>query len=140
MQLFLTDGRYHREPLPCEARREWCEGILAAAADAADADWVWCDDFLRSGGPVGRQAMGGGSCCRRARAARACALRSRVCRAAKEPPPGARPLSSSNHQDAPVMTRGAPSGPCIPLPPAQEGRRVGRVVRAPGRGGLPLLG
>lgn len=57
VDLILTDGRYHREPLPCSTRRSWCEAVLAKLA-RGHADWAWCEDFLRGGD------SGGGSCCR----------------------------------------------------------------------------
>ena len=28
MDVFLLDGRYHRDALPCEMRRDWCQMLI----------------------------------------------------------------------------------------------------------------
>jgi hypothetical protein len=45
VDVFLLDGRYHREPLPCETRRAYCEQLIlplyaggGATALGLDAD------------------------------------------------------------------------------------------------------
>ena len=60
LDLILLDGRYHREPLPCEARAAWCRGVLSQGDAFPDAgERAWCEDFLNGGD------LGGGSCCRK---------------------------------------------------------------------------
>lgn len=81
IQLLLTDGRWHREPMPCSRRDRWCRAVLADFArrspDAplsSNADAAWCSDFLVTGDPSGAVGgsmvgagggSGGGSCCRK---------------------------------------------------------------------------
>ncbi|KAG1658589.1 hypothetical protein FOA52_016201 [Chlamydomonas sp. UWO 241] len=65
VHVVLLDERFDRDPLPCERRRAWCEGVLGdpgAAGPGADA---WCTDFLRDDRDSGGGALGGGSCCAR---------------------------------------------------------------------------
>eukprot|EP00200_Dunaliella_tertiolecta_P004176 CAMPEP_0202341118 /NCGR_PEP_ID=MMETSP1126-20121109/2261_1 /ASSEMBLY_ACC=CAM_ASM_000457 /TAXON_ID=3047 /ORGANISM="Dunaliella tertiolecta, Strain CCMP1320" /LENGTH=624 /DNA_ID=CAMNT_0048931911 /DNA_START=143 /DNA_END=2017 /DNA_ORIENTATION=- len=69
IDLFITDGRFYRDPLPCQMRRKSCEAKLAKhAEDLAkgvppnnyDGKLAWCKDFL----VADEQGVNpGGSCC-----------------------------------------------------------------------------
>ncbi|KAG2450456.1 hypothetical protein HYH02_004958 [Chlamydomonas schloesseri] len=56
IDVVLLDERWYRDPLPCSARRAWCEGLLSSQPDHAALGW--CRDFLLDDGATGR-----GSCC-----------------------------------------------------------------------------
>lgn len=54
----LLDGRWDRDDLPCEVRRQWCEQVLAAEPEDR-SDSGWCRDFIASPQPTAAN----GSCC-----------------------------------------------------------------------------
>ena len=70
IDVFVLDERYERDSLPCGIRREWfghlrsdppfalgfgfrCEDVLKAEPEEPDHDYIWCQDFLQTGGPLG---------------------------------------------------------------------------------------
>lgn len=55
IDIFLLDGRYYRDTLPCYTRKSFCE--KAALADPQHPKHDWCLDFLQGGN------MQRGSCC-----------------------------------------------------------------------------
>ena len=68
IDVFFLDERYERDSLPCSAREEWsghlysafafdfrcrCESVLEEEPTELNHDYLWCQDFLRTGGPLG---------------------------------------------------------------------------------------
>eukprot|EP01039_Chlorochromonas_danica_P000349 gene350-374_t len=62
VDMFILDERYERDPLPCEARADYCEAVLSSSSSSTSwhhlAEKAWCEDFLHGG------LHGRGSCCR----------------------------------------------------------------------------